>query len=199
MNYFKVVIAALVLLACKPQGSSFSGSQNKQRGDEANLQKRSSTEPLKPACGANGVTKVKLLSDYLASGQPGNHLIYAISAVDCDGKNLEKRIGHIDFDIGAYSTIIDGLNYKVGSSDESRDLKRVPGRDLFGNSGETFQFYRTDEVVELGADSKEIRIRIELGGAELEPYTEKDIANGTIATYLRFGDAEPVEQSVPLH
>ena len=190
---------ALCFLACKPSDSSFAGSQNKQKTGEGNLQRRSSTRPITPVCGEHGVTKVKLLSDYLENGVPGNHLIYAVSAVDCDGKDLEKKSATVDFDIGAYSTIIDGLRYRLGDAAGEGNLNRVDGRDLFGNVGDEFQFFRTDRTIDLTSGTKDIEIRIELGGAQMEPYTDEDIARGTIATFLRFGDADPVEQSVPLH
>lgn len=158
-------------------------------------------EPPSGPCGQGGVTKVRLLSPSVTSAAFDNHLDYEISAVDCDGKPIGKMEGAIDFDIGA-STRIGGTPLPYSSLDGANAqrgvLQPVQGQDLFGNTGEKYQFFRTSQAVTLNTDTKSVKIRIELGGTGIKAYTPEDIQNGTVATYLRFGDAAPVKQSVQL-
>jgi hypothetical protein len=158
-------------------------------------------EPPSGPCGQGGVTKVRLLSPSVTSEASDNHLDYEISAVDCDGKPIGKMEGAIDFDIGASTNIgRTSLPYSSldGASAQRGVLQPVQGQDLFGNTGEKYQFFRTSQAVTLNTDTKSVKIRIELGGTPIEAYTPEDIQNGTVATYLRFGDAAPVKQSVQL-
>lgn len=152
-------------------------------------------------CTPEGITKIRLLSPSVVSGDPQNHLEYEISAVDCAGNPLNNLKGSIDFDIGAVTSIADsGLAYTAfdGTKTQNGKLEAVSGQDLFGNSGPEFQFFRTSEVIELNSSTKSVQFLIKLAGATIESYTSRDGSGSTVATYLRFGSAAPVEQSVKL-
>lgn len=184
-----------------PEGSD---PENGTRGGGNNVKRKDGTQvPVSEPgpCTDEGLTKVRLLSPSVVSGDPQNHLDYEISAVDCAGNPLSNLKGAIDFDIGAVTTIsLGGLTYTTidGGVQRAGRLDAIGGQDLFGNSGPEYQFFRTSEVIELNNKTKTIQFRIELGGSTIESYTSQGGDGATVATYLRFGSAAAVEQSVKL-
>jgi hypothetical protein len=222
---FSAAVLALLAVGCTNDGSfqgdnnrvdkkqTADGSPGEDRKDDPSTGEPTSTttstsaatdddvEPPSGPCGQGGVTKVRLLSPSVTSEAADNHLDYEISAVDCDGKPLGRMEGAIDFDIGATTKIgKTPLPYSSldGASAQRGVLQPVKGQDLFGNTGEKYQFFRSSQAVTLNTDTKSVKIRIELDGTPIKAYTPEDIQDGTVATYLRFGDAAPVKQSVKL-
>ena len=206
------VIFLFVYCACNSDQQFTSKNDRAQDGNNGNGpetrtknkdQKESPTEDASvlpnESCGAAGVTRVRLLSPEVASGAPDNHFTYEISAVDCEGNPLPSLEGTLDFDIGAVTTTLaQGLPYRTFDTDnpQTGTLGRIQGRDLFGNTGDRYEFFRTNSAVKLNLESKSVKIRIDLGGTFIEAYTPEDKNKGTVATYLKFGLSAAVKQSV---
>lgn len=210
LPYIRRLLAGLSLLSCNSSGQFASHDDRSREKQPSTVYGDTNTGPEtdqsdgqeSEVCGEDATTKVRLLTPDVKSNDADNHLAYEISAVDCQGLPIPQLEGRIDFDIGAVTSVPkQGLAFRTldTASPQEGIFDEVSGQDLFGNSGAKFKFFRTNVVIKLNLESQSVKIRIDLGGSAIAPYTPDDKRNGTVATYLRFGDAKPVKQSVKLN
>jgi hypothetical protein len=148
------------------------------------------------------VTQARLLTPVLDVTASDAHLEYEIYRTDCDGVIQQFAADKILFDMdawGAYSDMQATLTQDAAPV--ATTLKLTIGSDLFGHTGEGWAHQETTEKVELKGNSKSVKLRIELAGRNLAPREAPaggPAGDGSvpIATYLRFGDATPIQVDV---
>ena len=190
-----VILLSMKSLGCKPQ-TGFNGSAEKspEASDEKSAQN----------CGADGVTTANLLTPTVKNGSQGNFLEYELSIADCSGNPRPLTADKILFDIDATllgSGVNKPLAYQVASADNSLKgvLLNIQGTDLFGRSGANFHHYATDQSINFATKTPSLKLRIELAGLLMRTTTTKGTtAPNQVATYLRIGQANPVQQIASL-
>ena len=190
-----MILLSMNSLGCKQQAGFKGAAENSQQAYDGE-----STQ----ACGADGVTNAKLLTPAGKYGSPGNYLEYELSIVDCSGNPRPLTAEKILFDIDATllgSGVNKPLSYQVASTDNSLKgiLQNIQGTDLFGRTGANFHHYSTDQSINFATKATSMKLRIELAGLMMRTTTTKGTtAPNQVATYLRIGQAIPVQQIASL-
>lgn len=158
---------------------------------------------IPPDCGDAGATQARLLTPTIDVEAADAHLEYEIYRTDCDGVVQVFAADKILFDLDAWGayTDIDATITQEGSTPLPTKMKLTIGSDLFGHTGDSWAHQETTEKVEVKGAAKSVRLRIDLAGRNLSPRempTGGPAADGSvpIPTYLRFGDATPIQVDV---
>ncbi len=171
-------------------GENDDGSQTGDVDSASDLIKLCQDAPLK--------TSVKLLTPTIKNGAPGNKVSYELQLLDCKGNPRPLSAQFIRFDVDAEVDDTFPLSYvvTVGSQTVSGILEVVEGVDLFGKTGEEYFHHKTDQAVTLTSAALTAILTIDLKGQRHDPIGAGSGGSFSCASYLRFGDAEPVAQTV---
>ena len=190
-----MILLSMNSLGCKQQAGFKGAAENSPQAYDGK-----STQ----SCGADGVTNANLLTPSVKNGSPGNYLEYELSIADCSGNPRPLTAEKILFDIDATllgSGVNKPLSYQVTSTDNSLKgiLQNIQGTDLFGRTGANFHHYATDQSINFATKATSVKLRIELAGLLMRTTTTKGTtAPNQVATYLRIGQASPVQQIASL-
>lgn len=159
-------------------------------------------------CTSAGTTVARLISNRVVNGAPGQLLQYELSMLDCQGVQTPITANIILFDINATLDAAQtggfGLPYSVtipnGPIAGQGILNGIRGSDLFGNISPSYFHYSTNTLINLPAQIRSIILSVDLsnevnhtpGTVPGGPFPPLEI----ISTFLRFGNATPVEQRV---
>ncbi len=165
-------------------GGDQSGSGN--LGENDDLVSTCKNQPLK--------TSVKLLTPTIQNGQPGNKVIYELQLLDCKGKPrpISAQFIHFDLDAEVAEAVPNSYTVQVGTQTVQGALQVVEGVDLFGKSGPEYFHHKTDQPVTLTETALTATLTVDLKG---QLFGEEE-GNFSAQSYLRFGEAEPVAQTV---
>lgn len=152
-------------------------------------------------CKKDGVTKVKLLTSTIPNNAPQQWVEYEVRLVDCDGKSIPVKDRPILFDIDAtISPMGNNIAYEISnlpgekSFQKSGTLKFQPNKDLFGKVGPNYAFWMTDPITI--EDSNALHLTTKMGGFYIQSLTDPGLLQFKIQSFLRFGDAVPVQQEI---
>lgn len=149
-------------------------------------------------------TKVKLLTQSVRMNAQNQWLEYEVSLIDCWGNPKPIPEAPLLFDIDAVSVrrISHGLNFTLnnssGESTTQGTLDFITGVDLFGQQGPHF-FHWSLATLNVKNDSMKITLRVDVSNLQWRSYEGRnERINGgyEFSTFLRLGDASPVEQKV---
>ncbi len=209
-------LATFLLVACGE--SSFSAGQS--RG-EAPRNKEPLTSEVKPGnldaespggtnssdCTSNPQdrTQVRLLTDAVKNNATNQIVRYELWLVDCYGNPKPIPKAPLLFDINAQATF-DVSSQKVpfviqneqGASVTSGKMNLIRGSDLFGVKGNNYFHWRIDEFSFDNTD-KRLYLNLDVSNLGWQPFSGDEARSGTeftFTTYLKIGDANPVEQKV---
>jgi hypothetical protein len=203
MNDAPLICVPALVMICVSMNSLGCKQQTGFKGAAENSQQAYAGESTQ-TCGADGVTNANLLTPSVKNGSPGNYLEYELSIADCSGKPRPLTAEKILFDIDATllgSGVNKPLSYQVASTDNTLKgiLQNIQGTDLFGRTGANFHHYATDQSINFATNATSMKLRIELAGLLMRTTTTKGTtAPNQVATYLRIGQASPVQQIASL-
>ena len=141
---------------------------------------------------------MKLISDGLSRRPINKKISYIIERKSCatdENISFSNEVVFFDFD-----ALTEGgnLNYQIYSYSEnnlltSGVLNRMPGADLFGNTGDNYALYKT-KPLDVDEKTTKIRMDILLNNKSMNSQTPNAT---TIDTYFRVGDSAPHTELVP--
>lgn len=149
-------------------------------------------------------TQVRLLTDAVKNNAANQLVRYELSLVDCEGNPKPIPRAPLLFDINAQATFdlnAQKLPFVIqnasGESIASGKMNLIQGSDLFGVKGSNYFHWRIDEFSFDNADKK-LYLNVDVSNLGWQPFNQQERTGNTytFATYLRIGDADPVEQKV---
>ena len=161
-------------------------------------------------CTTAGTTVVKLQTQSVRNKSPGQIIKYELSMNDCQGVQTPITATSILFDLNAIFTlsapgaIAGSLPYTVttmeGAPLGTGSLEVVPGQDLFGVSNPQHWHYRTNNPLNFPPATNRILLNVDISNTENHrpdtptggPFPPTEL----ISSFLKFGNANPVEQPV---
>lgn len=211
MKLVQIMLLALTTaLAASCAESSFSSSDSKktpaaqkqepaQKPDVA----AGSAVPAEP-CTDSGVTQVKLLTSSVKNNTANQTLRYEVSLLDCKGqpKPIPQAPLLFDIDSQTFELTAKATPYVIensqGQTVTSGSMEKVDGSDLFGKQSETHYHWKADNLQIPGTDYKfffiaDVSNRIMTEFGSMFPPTSGSVQ---FDTYLRIGDAAPVQQKI---
>lgn len=156
-------------------------------------------------CVGDGVTQAKLLTTGVVSQAANQFLDYDVQLVDCNGnpKALNNAILRFDLDAVTNASILPlpyELSVSTNASNKISDkLQAISGSDLFGKTGKNYSYWQTQSI-SFVPQSAVIRLRIDVSNRLILPInstsSSKLTAPVSIPTYLKLGEAAPVQQNI---
>ncbi|NRA46354.1 MAG: hypothetical protein HRU09_15485 [Oligoflexales bacterium] len=164
---------------------------------------------LEKDCIAEEVSRIKALSEQLSvTLDIENSLLleYELYSTDCLGNDITAN--EIRFDLNyqfnlrknpdnpLFYSIINEANGEIVSSGS---MVLINGNDLFGNTGNTFYYYKTDTDINFPSEWEKLKLQITWQDAILLGTTEGNDM-GLLPSYIKFGDElEPAKKDIILN
>lgn len=204
-----ITIAAVLATSCSE--SSFSSSDNKKtpvaaKEPMAKPQPVPASDVAVPSdpCTDSGVTQVKLLTLSAKNNSANQTLRYEVSLLDCNGKPLPIPQAPLLFDVDSQSMELTAratqftIQDSQGQTVTSGSMEKIDGSDLFGKQSETHYHWKADNLQIPVTDYKfyfiaDVSNRIMTEFGVMMPPTSGSVQ---FDTYLRIGDAAPVQQKI---
>lgn len=145
---------------------------------------------------------MRLLTAETANGKAGNFIEYALSVVDCSGRPQPIVGEALLFDIDGVSPQVglgEPLSFIAATPTEqvTGQLLEIAKTDLFGRTGDEYFHNRSDQPLNFKTPPLELRLRIDLGGRQYHLQAPgSDLVAPLIPTFLRYGQAQPVQADV---
>lgn len=203
-------LATLLIVACGE--STFSGGSGGRqlpatRTEDAKAGKVGHESPGESQdCTVNqhDRTQVRLLTDAVKNNAADQLVRYELWLVDCEGNPKSIPEAPLLFDINAQATF--DLNSQQlpfvmqdvqGASIASGKMNLIRGSDLFGVQGNNYFHWRIDQFSFDNVGDK-LYLNVNVSNLGWQPFNSQERTGTayTFATFLRIGDADPVEQMV---
>lgn len=215
IKHSSIILSGLLLVSCGE--SSFSGTTSRSvptsetndpsGGDSStttdnNMPDEDKTADATP-CVDKSKTTVNLLTTNVKNNAAGQMIRYEVSLLDCMGNPKPIPEAPLLFDVDAVA-LFDITNFKVPYSVQdsssntlaSGGMNLISGSDLFGVAGVNRYHWRIDSFTIKNGDKK-LYLNLDVSNLAWQPSTGATAdAAYVFSTYLRIGDAEPVEQKV---
>lgn len=156
-------------------------------------------------CVGDGLTQAKLLTTSIVAQAANQYLDYDVQLTDCNGNPKALSNAALRFDLDAMTdagtvALPYELSVSTSASNKISDkLQPVPGSDLFGKKGPMYSYWQTQSI-SFVPESATIRLRIDVSNRMIVPInsiSEKKLtAPISVPTYLKLGEAAPVQQNV---
>jgi hypothetical protein len=156
--------------------------------DDDAIQKNGCIDPPK--------TTVNLRTQQVRNATAGEIIEYEIFVTDCNGKRLPINANYILFDIDAEVSQPTANSYTIENGPQGT-MQVIEGVDLFGKAGPNYFHSRTDQTITINNQTKSAILKIGLLGERYSPIGNPGAPGSfQLPTYLRFGNAQPVQQNV---
>ena len=208
-----VALMSLVLISsCK--SSEFSGEGNRAAPAATPTPTPLPTVTMTPVptatmtpspCVGDGLTQAKLLTTSIVGQAAAQYLDYDVQLTDCNGNPKALSNAVLSFDLNAvtdsgFAALPYELSVSTNASNKISDkLQGIPGSDLFGKTGSNYAHWQTQSI-SFVPQSATIRLRIDVSNRLILPIgsssSTKLTAPVSIPSYLKLGDAAPVQQNI---
>ncbi len=216
LSFIAINLSLLAFCGCN-QGSDFTGN-NAKKTPPAQTKSPQVSDPQdsngSPAdgdqfsggdqCTESGVTKVRLLTESIPNQAPQQWIEYDVRLEDCDGNLIPVVNRPILFDLDAsISPNVVNISYSIsniaGETPFSTDgeLLYQPNKDLFGKTGSNYAHWMTEPVT-INSQHTALHLTIKMSNLLITSLNDSGIFEFSVPSYLRFGDAAPVQQDVKI-
>lgn len=163
--------------------------------------------PSPSPCIGNGISQIKLLTASIQVKAANQFVDYDVQWTDCFGNPKAISNANLKFDMNAVTdAFMQPVPYRLSLSDNSTNaisdnFQGVQGSDLFGNVSSKFAYWQTRSLSYV-PQATTIRLRIDLSNHQFAPITSQTLtitAPVSIPTFLKLGDAPPVQQNITVN
>lgn len=210
MIRYVVVAAAIVVTISACKTNDFNGDSTAAPAVTPTPVPATPTPVITPSsspCVGDGITQVKLLTASIQVKAPNQFVDYDIQWTDCFGNPKAISNANLKFDINAVTdAFMQPVPYKLSLSDNSTaavsaNFQGIQGSDLFGNTSSKYAYWQTQSISYV-PQATTIRLRIDLSNRQIAPITSPTLtitSPVSIPTFLKLGDAPPVQQNITVN
>ncbi|SME96616.1 hypothetical protein [Pseudobacteriovorax antillogorgiicola] len=147
------------------------------------------------------LTQADLLTDQVINGAENQSIVYELFVTDCQGTPIGIQ-GSVAFDAFArLSPFGAAIGYLVQEGESKLEIDQgqleiAVGKDLFGNTGDEYGYYQTNDL-ELSTSVRTVILVLDVSGLSFRPVeSQENLEAYDIPTYLSIGDSMPIEKTV---